>query len=409
MRNANRSLGLVVSYVVLVLVGQAVGQDWPQWRGANRDGKVTGFTAPAAWPKTLTQKWKTKVGSGVATPALVGGKLYVAARHGDDEVTLCLDAGSGKQLWKNKYAAQAVSGPAKRHPGPRSSPAVAGGKVVTVGVAGVVSCLDAATGKLVWRKDSLPKMAPAFFTSSSPIIVDGMAVAHVGGKAKGAVIAYDLADGSEKWRCADAPPQYASPVLLTVSGTKQLVAVAEDGILGIGLAHGKRLWKVPIPPQSPAINSATPIIDGQTVIFHGPPRGIVAVRIEKKGDGFAVKDLWANKDLAPTFNTPVLTGGLLFGLTKRGNLFCLDAKTGKKAWLDSARNGRSFGAIVDVGSAILALPNSSELIAFKPIATGYTELARIKVAETPTYAHPVIAGKRVFVRDKDSVTMSTIE
>jgi outer membrane protein assembly factor BamB len=128
---------------LLINSGFVLAQDWPQWRGPNRDGKVTGFAAPQAWPGTLTQKWKTAVGSGDATPALVGDKLYVFARQDGEEVTLCLDAGSGKELWQDKYTAQAVTGAASRHPGPRSSPAVGDGKVVTLGVGGVFSCLDA--------------------------------------------------------------------------------------------------------------------------------------------------------------------------------------------------------------------------------------------------------------------------
>jgi len=133
---------------VVMIASCAWGQDWPQWRGPNRDGKVTGFTAPQQWPAALTQKWKVTVGTGCATPALVAGKLYVFARQGDEEVILCLDADTGQEKWKDTYAAQAVTGAARRHPGPRSSAAVAQGKVVTLGVGGVLSCLDAATGKL---------------------------------------------------------------------------------------------------------------------------------------------------------------------------------------------------------------------------------------------------------------------
>jgi len=410
MRNASRSIGMMVSCVVLICACRASARDWPQWRGANRDGKVTGFTAPATWPKALKKKWKAKVGLGDATPVLAGNQLFVFTRQGADEVTLCFDADSGRQLWKVKHAAQAVTGPGRRHAGPRSTPAVADGKVVTVGVGGVVTCLDADTGKPLWRKDPFPKVVPTFFPASSPIIVDQMAVVHVGGKGKGAIIAYGLADGAEKWRSADdLPPEYASPVLLTVAGTKQLVALTEKDLVGIGAADGKLLWKFPWASARMSTNSATPIVDGQTVIVTGSGRGIKAVKIEKQAVGFAPKELWSNADVSTVFNTPVLKGGLLFGLSKRNKLFCLDARTGKTAWTDTASNGRSFGAIVDVGSAILALPNSSELIAFKPSAKGYAELARIKVADTPTYAHPVISGKRIFVKDEETVTMWTLE
>lgn len=409
MNGAHRSIGVVAGCVVLICVGAAVAQDWPQWRGADRDGKVAGFTAPQTWPKALTQTWKVTVGSGDATPALVGEKLYVFARQGGDEVVLCLDAGSGKELWRDKYAAQAVTGAASRHPGPRSSPAVAAGKVVTLGVGGVVSCLDAAGGKLAWRKDPYPKVVPRFFTAMSPIIVDGMAIAYVGGAGNGAIVAFDLDGGGEKWKWDAEGPAYSSPALMTVDGTKLLVTLTEKSVVGVGAADGKLLWQIPFATGRRAYNAATPIVHGRTVIYTGAGRGTKAVQIAKQGDGFAAKELWSNGDVAVQFNTPVLKDGLLFGLTDRGNLFCLDAKTGKTAWTDRARHGRGFAAVLDAGSAILALPSTSELIAFQPSGKAFSELARIKVADTPTYAHPVIAGKRIFVKDSDALTLWTMQ
>jgi len=400
----------MVGCVILLIAGCVFAQDWPQWRGPNRDGKVSGFTTPWEWPKEFTQKWKVTVGSGDATPALVGNKLYVFTRQGEDEFILCLNAGNGKELWNSKYAAQAVTGAAARHPGPRSSPAVSDGKVVTIGVGGVLSCLDAATGKVVWRKDPFPKVVPRFFTSMSPIIVDGMVIAHLGGQGNGAIIAYDLAAGNEKWRWSGEGPEYASPALLTVGGTKQIVTLAEKSIVAVGVADGKLLWSLPFMPVSRAYNAATPIVDGQTVIYTGAGRGAKAVRIEKQGDGFAAKELWSNPELAPQFNTPVLKDGLLFGLSNRGNLYCINARTGKTAWTDETSRDRSgFAAILDVGSCLLALPSSSELIVFKPSDSEYSELAKIKVAEAESYAHPVISGNRIFVKDQESVTLWTIE
>jgi outer membrane protein assembly factor BamB len=370
---------------------------------------VTGFAAPATWPAALTQQWKTAVGSGDATPALVGDKLYVFTRQGGDEVALCLNASDGEEVWRDAYAAQAVTGPAARHPGPRASPAVADGKVVTHGVAGVVSCLDAATGNLVWRKDPFPGVVPRFFTAMSPIIVDGMAIAHVGGPGNGAIIAFDLATGDEKWRWADEGPDYGSPALLTVAGTKHLVTLTEKSIVGVGLADGKLLWQLPFPVGRRAYNAATPIVDGQTVIYTGAGRGTRAVKIEKQGDAFAATALWSNPDVAVQFNTPVLSDGLLFGLTDSGHLFCINAQTGQTAWLDATAHGRGFAAVVAAGPVILALPSTSELIAFKPSGDAYVQLARIKVSDTETYAHPVIAGNRVFVKDQDALTLWTIE
>jgi len=410
MRKINLSKVVVLCCLILIGASCVFAQDWPQWRGPNRDGKVTGFKAPEQWPKELKLRWKTTVGLGDATPALVGDKLYTFTRQGDDEVITCLEVASGEELWMDKYTAQAVTGAAARHPGPRSSPAVANGKVVTLGVGGVLSCLDAATGKVVWRKDPFPKIVPRFFTSMSPIIVDGMAIGHLGGQGNGAIIAYDLNTGREKWRWAGEGPEYASPALLTVNGTKQLVTLAEKSVVSIGVADGKLLWQLPFAPGRRAYNAATPIIDGQTVIYTGAGRGMKAVKVEKQGDDFVTKKLWSNDELAPQFNTPVLENDLLFGLSNQGNFFCIDAETGKTAWVDDTQRDRGgFAAMVSTGSYLLALPSSAELFVFKPDGEKYSEVAVIKVSKTPTYAHPVIAGNRIFIKDRDTVAMFVLE
>jgi len=410
MKTMNRSKAVIAVCVIVLCASCVLAADWPQWRGPNRDGKVSDFTSPAKWPSQLTEKWRTTVGTGDATPALVGDKLYVFTRQGAEEVTLCLNAGDGKQGWTDKYEAQAVAGAAARHPGPRSSPAVADGKVVTLGVGGVLSCLNAADGKVVWRKDPFPKVVPQFFTATSPIVVDGMAISQLGGKGNGAIIAYDLATGNEKWKWAVEGPEYASPVVMTVDGTKQIVTLTEKSIVGVGAADGKLLWQLPFVPERMAYNAATPIVDGQTVIYTGSGRGAKAVKVEKQADGFAAKELWSNPDLAPQFNSPVLKDGLLFGLSKGGNLFCINAQTGQTAWTDATQRDRSgFAAIVSAGSVLLALPSSSELIVFKSDGKEYSEVAKYKVSETPIYAHPVIAGNRIFIKDQETVAMWTVE
>jgi len=412
MKNANPTAGVLVGCVLLLGANCVCAQDWPQWRGPNRDNKVTGFTAPATWPKELTQQWKTSVGLGEASPALVGDKLFVFTRQGGDEVTSCLEATDGKILWQDKYAARAVTGaaigmPGLGGPGPRSSPAVAEGKICTLGVGGVLSCLEAATGKVVWRKDS--KAAPQFFTRSSPLIVEGRCLAYLGSRGKGEISAYDLATGEAKWTWNGEGPAYGSPVLLTVDGTRQLVTLTEKSLVGIGLADGKLLWHVSF---SSLFNSETPIVDGQTVICSGPRAGTVALKIERQGDGFAAKELWKKTQAAQQNNTPVLKDGLLFGLTAAGrgasNFFCMDAKTGEVLWTDPAQRAQG-GAVLDVGSTLLALTSDSQLVAFKPSNKAYAELAKYKVADTPTWAYPIIAGKRVFVKDRDTLTLWTIE
>jgi outer membrane protein assembly factor BamB len=399
--------GVVLSCVLLVSGNRAWAQDWPQWRGPNRDNKVAGFNAPATWPKELTQKWKTTVGLGDASPALVGDKVYVFTRQGSDEVLMSLDAASGKTIWEDKYPAPAVTGPASGHPGPRSSPAVADGKVCALGVSGVLTCWDATTGKVIWRKDS--KAWPRFYTSSSPLIVDGQCIAYLGGQGKGELTAFDLASGETKWKWTAEGPAYGSPVLLTIDDSKQVVTLTEKSLVGIGVADGKLLWQVPFAAR---YNSGTPIVDGETVICSGPNAGTVAFKIEKNKDAFTAKPLWKKTQAAGIYNTPVLKDGLLYGLSSPGrgstNLFCMNAKTGEELWTDSTPRGEC-GEILDAGAILLALTSDSNLVAFKPSNKEYMEVAKIKVSDTPPWAYPIIAGNRVFVKGKDTLTLWSTE
>ena len=407
MNSAKRTIGAAAIVLMMLAVSQAFAQDWPQWRGPGRDGKVAGFKAPDVWPKELTQKWKVTVGAGDAAPVLVAGKLYVFARQGEDEVTLCLNAETKEELWRDKYPVATIPGPsARQHAGPRGTPAVAEGKVVTLGVTGVLSCLDAANkGKLLWRKDEI-KGTPKYFTGTSPIIVEGLAIAQLGGEDAGVIVAYDLATGNEKWKCPGRGSAYASPVLAAVEGVKQLVTLTNKNVVGIALADGKPLWEVPFPSQGMVYNAATPIVDGSTVIFTGQGRGTKAVKIEKKGDGFAATELWSNP-LGTQFCSPVLKDGMLYGISDKGNLFCINAKSGETVWADSTKLG-NYGAMLDAGSTILALPNNSQLLAFKPGEKQYVELAKLKVAETPTFACPVVAGNNIFVKDQDALILWTL-
>ena len=409
MKNVNRQIRvIIIGCFILCSVSAISAQDWPQWRGVNRDGKVTAFKAPQKWPAALTKKWTVSVGLGDSTPALVNNKLYVFTRNGAEEVVQCLDAANGKELWQDKYTAVAVTGPAASHPGPRSSPTVADGKVVTLGVGGVLSCLDAATGKILWRNEEYTSAVPDFFTSMSPIVADGMCIAYLGGKDKGALLALDLTTGKEKWELDCDGPAYGSPVLMSAGGTKQLVVLSEKNLFGVSEADGRPLWGIPAPNARMFFSCATPVIDGDKIFYTGQGHGTKAVKIEKKGDSFAVSTLWSNDELGTTFNTPVLNDKMLYGISKLGFLYCIDAQTGKTAWIDTVKMDR-FGSVIETGEVLMGLSLNSELVVFKPDNKAYSELARYKVAETPTLAHPVVAGNRIYIKDSESLTMWMIE
>lgn len=437
MKNVYRALTKLSTWAVALVVSGAQAQDWPQWRGPDRDAKAAGFKAPATWPKQLTQKWKAVVGEGVATPALVGDRLFVFSRQEGSEIIRCLDTATGKELWSNNYDALGATGPASQFSGPRSSPAVAGGKVVTLGVRGVLSCLDCVTGKLLWRKDDFQGAWPRFFTASSPIVVDGLCIAQLGGAEKGAIVVYDLTTGSEKWKWTGDVPGYASPVVATVGGSKFIVALTDTKVVALSPTDGKLAWETPFVVQGRGYNAATPIVEGQTLIYTGSGRGTTAVKLQQQGAEIIAKELWKNTEQSVQFNTPVLRNGLLFGLNAGNDFFCLNTQDGKTAWSAPAgvapppappppgaqgqgpgggRGGRGmrgggggFGSLVDAGSVILALTPASQLIAFQPSDKAYAEVARIKVADTPTHAYPVATGNRIFIKDQDSVILWMVQ
>jgi outer membrane protein assembly factor BamB len=396
------------------------GADWPQWRGPDRGNRITDFTPPQEWPKQLTQKWKVTVGDGVASPTLVGNRLYVFARQGGDEVVMAIEAESGKIAWSDKYPAPEIKGPAGGFKGPRGTPAVAGGMVCTFGTSGVVSCCDAKDGKLAWRKET--KGTPGFKTSYSPLIAEGKCIIHSGGGGgkggggkggggKGEIVAYDIKDGGESWKWSGDPPAYASPVLMAVKGTKIVVAMTETRAVGLDLANGKLLFQSPF-KASRYGNTVTPIDDGDTIIFSAQGAGTLAARVEPTADGFNLKELWKSDQSPHMYNSPILKDGRIYGLAGSGrgasNLYCLDAKTGDVLWVDKTSRGEC-GSVLDAGAVLLALSSDSNLLAFKPNDKKYDELAKIKVADTATWTVPIITGKRVFVKDKDSLILWTFE
>ena len=404
--NVMKKVNLITSVLITLLIlssSISFSQDWPQWRGMNRDSKVNGFKAPAAWTADLKQEWKVTVGFGDATPVLAGNKIYLNTRQGDQEVVLCLDAATGKELWKNSYASMAVTGPsASQHPGPRGTPAVSNGKIVTFGAAGILSCLDVANGKLLWRKDNPSNAFPAFFTGASPLITDGMCIIHVGKKDDGQIIAYDLSTGNEKWKWSGEGPSYSSPSVMTIEGKKLLIVITEKNIMALGLADGKQLWQIATPVQQRFYNCVSPYIDGQTIYLTGQGTGMKAIKVEKSGTDYVTKELWSTTEASAKWNTPILKDGFLYGFTDQKRIYCVNAATGQTAWTDNVVNS-DFSTIVDCGSVIIGLTSTDNLLVLKPDSKAYSEVVKYKVADTPIYGYPVISGNSIYIKDAETL------
>jgi outer membrane protein assembly factor BamB len=388
---------------VLLTVGFSVNISENGWRGINRDGKVEGFIAPASWPVQLAQVWKTQVGLGDASPVLVNNKLYLPTKKDSSEYLLCIDATTGKILWEaNNNKSPVITGGPSSHPGPRSTPYVTGGKVITIGAGGIVTCRNAETGKLIWQSDQY-KEVPQFFVAVSPLVTGNKVIAHLNGKEKGVIIALDINSGSEIWKLEGISSSYSSPVLM--KAFKNMVVVqAEKDLLGVSTDKGELLWKTPAPPESRFYNSTTPIVNGQNIIIAGQGSGARNLKITKEGDSFNVTEVWKNPEISVSFSTPVLKDGFIYGNESRlGYLFCLNAETGAKCWVDTVKYNR-FASVLDLGNIMTSLPANGQLIFFKPDHQSFKQIARYKIAETEVYAHPVISGNKIYVKDKEFLT-----
>ncbi|MFZ2340766.1 MAG: PQQ-binding-like beta-propeller repeat protein [Bacteroidales bacterium] len=399
----------VTSLILLMTALIIHAQDWPQWRGTNRDGRVTGFENPKTWPEQFTPTWKVTVGLGDATPALVKDRIYVYSKVGENEVLQCIDAATGKQLWQSAgYPAPAVTGPPSSHPGPRSSVAVAEGKAVAVGVGGNIACFDAASGKLLWRNEEYKGQVPQFYTGMSPVISSGVCFAHLGGPKTGSFIAFDLASGSIKWKADGEAPPYGSPVLMTVDGTKQVVFQGQTKLVSFNLADGKQLWELETPVGTGRVNNAaSPVADGNKIYYTGLNNGVNAAEIKKASSNYTVTKLWSNPEFTTAYNTPVLKDGFLYGISSQSRLFCINAATGQTTWTDETAL-QNFGSVVDAGQVLIALTSNSHFVVLQPDGQKFNKVAQLKLAETGIYAHPIVSGKRIFIKDVESLTLYTV-
>src|SRR5258705_11794680 len=265
-----------------VLGGQNSGPDWPQWRGPNRDGTLSSFAAPAAWPEALTRRWKIDVGTGYATPIVVANRVYAFSRQDNNEVMRALDAQTGKTVWEARYAApfNMNSATARHGPGPKSTPTFANGRLFTLGMSGIVTAFDAATGKQVWQKPA-PPVEPTYHTAQSPLVDRGLVILHVGGNNQGALTAFDAATGAVKWAWTGDGPGYGSPIVAELGGTRQVITFSQENLVGVDAANGQLLWSVPFMARS-VTNSITPLVYGQTVIVSGQGKTLTAYTISNR-------------------------------------------------------------------------------------------------------------------------------
>ena len=376
---------------------------WPQWRGPGRDGVLGGLVA-TNWPAQLTKGWEVAVGAGHASPVVAGNRVITFFRGGDREIVLALDLSSGREMWRADYPAPYTVNPAAaaHGSGPKATPAIAGGRVFTFGIAGVLSAFDLASGKLLWRTPA-PKSPPEYGTAASPIVEGTNVIAHVGGLNSGAITAFDAATGKPRWQWAGDGPGYSSPVIATIAGVRQVITLTQKLVVGLNATTGALLWQIPFTTEFNQ-NSVTPVVRGDLVIFSGVNKPLTAVRIRREASKWTTTPAWTNDQLPLYMSTPVLIGSTLYGFThrNRGQIFAVDVATGRSLWTTKGRDGEN-AAFVGNQSWLLVSTTNGELLIVQPDGAAYKEVRRFTVAGSAVWSHPAFAGRSIIIKDTGRV------
>jgi outer membrane protein assembly factor BamB len=406
---------LVAGAALFAGCGAAFAGDWPQYRGPGVDG-VSPETIlnswPAAGPKRL---WTVKIPAGFSSFVVADGKAFtVVARNLDGalrEVCLALDAATGKELWAAptglaKYAGGGDSGAEgnKGGDGPRSTPAVRAGRVYVYSAQIVLSCLEAATGKLVWKKDIIKEFGGSnigWESAMSPV-VDGDLVYVAGGGAGQAMLAFNRATGVVAWKTGAESMTHATPVVATIHDVRQVIFLMQSGLVSLEAATGKPLWRFPFPYRT--ATGCSPVVAGDVVFCTaGYETGGATCQIVRNGAGFEAKELWRVKGdakLASLWSTPVCKDGYLYGMISfkkfaRGPLKCVDLKTGEVKW---EQPGFGAGNVLVAGNHLLALADDGQIALVEASPASYKELARAKAISGKCWSSPALSNGRLYVR-----------
>ena len=381
----------------------AAATDWPQWRGPNRDGSVLA-ALPAQWPEALKKRWEIPVGAGHASPVVSGNRVVVIARQGDEEIVRALDLASGKEIWRAAYPAPyTVNSAALSHgAGPKSTPAIAGGRVFTLGISGILSAFDLATGKLIWRVPA-PAVLPQYGAATSPLVDAANVIVHVGGYENGALTSFDAATGKPRWQWKGDGPGSGSPIIATLGGVRQVIAQTQKFLVGLNAATGALLWQLPFTDDFYQ-NAFTPIVFQDLLINAGIDAPLSAIRPKRDGGKWIAETAWTNPQTPMFMSSPVLIGGTIYGLTMRGRgqFVAIDAKSGKTLWNTQGREGEN-ASMLGSPAWLLASTTDGILVVARANPQKYEEVRRYQIAQSATWAHPAITSRSIIVKDVDKL------
>ena len=409
----------------LLLAFAAHADDWPQWRGANRDGVWNETGVLQSFPSDgLKVCWRAPVGAGLSSPVVAHGRVFVTDAGLKEkpiawERVQCFDEKSGALLWTHKYEAKYADWAfdPKSPNGPGATPLVKDGKVYTLGADGDLYCLNALNGAVVWHRNTSAEFGLGELSGStpSPLIENELLIMVIGGKPDACVVAFDRNSGQEVWRALSDMWTYSSPIVITAGGQRQLIVWTPQAVTSLDPATGKTWWRHPLTTQGDYV-IATPVLRGDHLLVSGLMFQLVR---EKPAATVLWPDTLAlsHRILSRT-SIPLLQDGYVYSDKTNGNLVCLEEATGKQVWSADHLTDHKAGASIQIipnGDSDLLYTNEGNLIRARLTAKGCEELSRVHLID-PTYFFagrnmawppPAFANRQVFVRnDKELICAS---
>jgi outer membrane protein assembly factor BamB len=394
------AMGFKLSAASKSIPAAPLGSDWVAFRGPNRDGVIIGSDITTNWsthPPSLI--WKHDVGPAWSSLLVVGNHLYTQEQRGEQEVVVCYDSTSGEQVWLHNDATrfeESVSGP-----GPRATPTFANGRLYTVGGTGLLNCLEAGTGQLVWKRDlkqDSGAKVPMWAFASSPLVLDDLVIVYAGGEAGKALLAYRSQSGDLVWTTPGGQSTYSSPQLTTIDGVAQCLILHDEGLMAVDVATGKRLWEAGIAMKGAPRCGQPHLVEGNKLlvgVLDG--MGSSLVEISRQGDQWKAAIQWDSKDLKPEFPDFVVHNGYAYGFDI-GMFCCLNLADGKRTWKEG-RYGRGEVMLLRDQGLLLVSSETGELVLLAADPAAHRELARFQALRGKTWNHPVVIGDRIYLRN----------
>ena len=370
---------------------------WTDFRGPNRDGRYEERQVQTKWPeKGLPQIWKQPVGIGYASFVVADGRAYTIEQRRAQEVVVAYDIGTGRELWTQSWTAEFKDDTGD---GPRATPTWSEGRLYAVGATGELRCLDASTGKTIWNKNILADNGAQnipWGVAASPLIVDDKVIVMAGGGGGKSVVAYNKSTGAAAWRSLSDESSYTSPMLVTLGGRRQILAVTASRAVGLAPEDGSLIWETEWQNGS-RINVAQPLIVDKNRFFisAGYGKGAALVEVAGSGKSLSARKVWENSMMKNKFNSSVLHNGHVYGLDE-GILTCLDVATGERKW----KGGRyGYGQVLLASGHLIILSDTGELVLVSATPDRYSELSRFSALSGRTWNVPAIADGRLLVRN----------